>query len=177
MRAWICIVLMAMVAVPLVGCATASTPVVEDHSGHVGTLATVAQRRMVITMRDYRVNPAQVQSDYLGQRYVSKFCSEPPPDVVDDLFSQFGASLDATAKLPEAAATDISLKLGLLNSVVTNAKQLFMRSQSIQYLRDKPITSSARPTSTGRWTVRPTICRSWIWLRRPDCCWPGKFPI
>lgn len=96
-------------------------PVVEDKVGsedikpgdkRVGTLATVAQRRIVIVKFE---NAA--------------FCAEPSPDAVDNLSAALSAALSGGTE-------SITAKASLAASIATFAKQLFFRSQGLQLYRD-----------------------------------------
>ena len=107
------------------GCAyfspPASIPVVEDKVGsenvtsgdhRVGTLATVAQRRMVvISFKD------------------GKFCAEPPPDAADQISATLSSALAGGTQSVNASAQ-------LATAFATYAKQLFFRSQGLQLYRD-----------------------------------------
>lgn len=111
----------------------AARPVVEDHSGNLGTLATLAQRRMVITKKIYK-NEKRELGIWHGGHYESKFCAEPPPDAVDDLVSTIKLTLNASNN------QDIGVKTEVANALKTVAKSLFKRSQGIQFFRDATYT-------------------------------------
>jgi hypothetical protein len=109
----------------LQGCALFSTPpyvpVVEDQIGsgryvgedkRVGTLATVAQRRLaLIKFAD------------------GKFCAEPPPDVADNVSATLSAALSG-------GNGKIEINSQMASAFATAAKQLFYRSQGLQLYRD-----------------------------------------
>jgi hypothetical protein len=109
----------------LQGCALFSTPpsvpVVEDEIGsgryvgqdkRVGTLATVAQRRLALIK--------------FGD---GKFCAEPPPDVADNISATLSGALSGGKDAVQASAQ-------LATAFATVAKQLFYRSQGLQLYRD-----------------------------------------
>jgi hypothetical protein len=114
----------------LQGCALFSTPpskpIVEDKIGvedakssdkRIGTLATVAQRRlMVVKFSDGR------------------FCAEPPPDAADNVSANLSAALAGGVHSPAGPSVNASAQLaGALASI---AKQIFYRSQGLQLYRD-----------------------------------------
>ncbi|MBL8422720.1 MAG: hypothetical protein JNK06_04340 [Candidatus Accumulibacter phosphatis] len=97
-------------------------PVIEDHSGHLGTFTTVAERRMVITKKDYR-----------DDAFTSKFCAEPSPDATQSIASTLRAALTASAK---GLAADPAVSAEFGRTLETTAKSLFQRSQGVQFFRD-----------------------------------------
>lgn len=101
-------------------------PVIEDHSGHLGTFATVAERRMVMTKRDYK----NMSGD---NAYESKFCSEPPPDATQSIASALTAALSGSAT-GSKAKPEVAVEFA--KSLETTAKSLFQRSQGVQLFRD-----------------------------------------
>lgn len=116
---------LALAIVMFGGCAHLESdqfkPVVEDKVGsknvdsndkRVGTLATVAQRRLaLIRFEDGR------------------FCAEPPPDATDNISSSLSAAVSGGTQNITAGAQ-------LASAFATLAKQLFYRSQGIQLYRD-----------------------------------------
>ena len=98
-------------------------PVVQDEIGNglssvsgtdkrVGTLATIAQRRLaLIKFAD------------------GKFCAEPPPDVADSVSAALSAAL-------AGGNGKIQIEGSVASSFATAAKQLFYRSQGLQLYRD-----------------------------------------
>lgn len=98
-----------------------SLPVIEDKVGRseansndkrIGTLATVAQRRLaIIKFED------------------GKFCAEPPPDAADNISSTLSTALSANKG-------DVDVQAKLATAVSSVAKQLFYRSQGLQLYRD-----------------------------------------
>lgn len=96
-------------------------PVVEDKVGskdvsstdkRVGTVATVAQRRLaLIRFED------------------GKFCAEPPPDATDNISSTLSAAVSGGTQTVTGGAQ-------LATAFATLAKQLFYRSQGVQLFRD-----------------------------------------
>jgi hypothetical protein len=116
--------------VALSGCSALTSPIekpiIEDHSGNLGTFATVAERRMVITKKDY--------SNVAGKDvYESKFCAEPPPDATQSIASALTAALSGNAAGLKAKP-EVSVEFA--KSLETTAKSLFQRSQGIQLFRD-----------------------------------------
>lgn len=115
------------IAATLSGCSYLTPPmerpVIEDHSGHLGTFTTVAERRMVITKRDYGDKDA----------YTSKFCAEPPPDATQSIASTLTAALTASAA-GLAAKPEVAAQFG--RTLETTAQSLFQRSQGVQFFRD-----------------------------------------
>lgn len=106
----------------LSGCAsylTARPPVIEDKvgiSGHetVGTLATSP---------DYRVVYVRLQPE-------AKLCAEAPADAAAQFASSFAASL--STPLASGKELGVEAKVGLAVAM----KQLFKRSQGVQFYRD-----------------------------------------
>lgn len=85
----------------------------DDGKSHkVGTIATVAQRRLAIVKYDD-----------------GKFCAEPPPDAVDNVSSAIAAAASLGAKGTQAEAE-------LANNFASNAVELGYRSQGLQLYRD-----------------------------------------
>ena len=76
---------LGVLAAGLCGCSSLTPPmekpVIEDHSGVLGTFATVAERRMVVTKKNYKNG----HTDNPG--YDSTFCAEPPPDSTQSIAS------------------------------------------------------------------------------------------
>lgn len=101
-------------------------PVVEDHSGHLGTFTMVAERRMVLTKRVYKDSSPE-------SAYESKFCAEPPPDATQSIASVLTAAFKGSAS---GAETKPELAADLSKSLETTAKSLFQRSQGVQLFRD-----------------------------------------
>lgn len=104
-------------------------PVIEDHSGLLGTFATVAERRMVITKKKY--DPKYTHAEDPG--YVSLFCAEPPPDSTQSIASSLTAALKADAsqdKNKQEVSADMAKQL------ITTARVIFTRSQGVQLFRD-----------------------------------------
>jgi hypothetical protein len=79
---------------------------------NIGTLATTAERRVVIINHD-----------------TNGFCAEPPADAADNLTSSFAAALKGTDANVTASA-EIS------KAFASSIKQLFKRSQGVQLYRD-----------------------------------------
>lgn len=142
--------------------------VIEDRTGgqtsssdnRVGTLALVAQRRVVLVKF----------SD-------GRFCSEPPPDAVDSLTSAISAAISAQS--PASAAATASAAA----SLTSNASQLFSRSQGVQLFRDglfglcnlslngflpQADTATNRPAATGTPITTGTITSSPNTGAQPD---------
>jgi hypothetical protein len=120
----------SMVAL-LSGCAFFSTPpskpIIEDRVGsedakdsdkRIGTLATVAQRRLVLI----KFNNGQ-------------FCAEPSPDTADNISASLSAALSANL---QSGASDLAIGANaqLATSLATIARQLFYRTQGLQLYRD-----------------------------------------
>jgi hypothetical protein len=101
-------------------------PVIEDHSGHLGTFTTVAERRMIVTKRDYSSVPGE-------DTYNSKFCAEPPPDATQSIARALSAALSGSAAGLKAQP-EVSVQFA--KSLATTAKTLFQRSQGVQLFRD-----------------------------------------
>lgn len=114
----------------LTGCSLLASPmekpILEDHSGNLGTFATVAERRMVVTKKDY----GKVGNN---NPYDSKFCSEPPPDATQSIASALTAALSGSAAGTKAKP-EVSVEFA--KSLETTAKTLFQRSQGVQLFRD-----------------------------------------
>lgn len=118
------------VCVSLSGCSYFTSPiekpVIEDHSGHLGTFATVAERRMVITKKVYE----NMSGEYA---YQSKFCAEPPPDATQSIASVLTAAVKGSA---DGAKGNPQIAIEVAKSLETTAKSLFQRSQGVQLFRD-----------------------------------------
>ncbi len=124
----IAVLMMGLAVSVLQGCVLFSNPpwepVVEDEIGNgvssfygstdkrVGTLATVAQRRLALIKF----------SD-------GTFCAEPPPDVADSLSAALSTGL-------AGGNGKIQIEGSVASSFATAAKQLFYRSQGLQLYRD-----------------------------------------
>ncbi len=122
------VLMMGLAVSVLQGCVLFSNPpwepVVEDEIGNgvssfygatdkrVGTLATVAQRRLALIKF----------SD-------GTFCAEPPPDVADSLSAALSTGL-------AGGNGKIQIEGSVASSFATAAKQLFYRSQGLQLYRD-----------------------------------------
>jgi hypothetical protein len=61
-------------------------------------------------------------------------CSEPPPDVAQNLIQSVNTSLDALAK--RGSTLDASIAAKMTGDLKSTAEQVFQRSQGIQLLRD-----------------------------------------
>jgi hypothetical protein len=61
-------------------------------------------------------------------------CSEPPPDVAQNLIQSVNASLEALAK--RGSTLDASIAAKMTSDLKSTAEQIFQRSQGIQLLRD-----------------------------------------
>lgn len=61
-------------------------------------------------------------------------CSEPPPDIAQNLIQSMTASLDAVAKSGDKLDGNAAVKMA--SDLKTTVEQLFQRSQGIQLLRD-----------------------------------------
>lgn len=90
------------------------TDTVKRDGQTVGTLATIAQRRLVL-----------VRMDTNG----TVFCAEPPPDAVDNITRSFGGSLSM------AETKELQSTLALLSKLETKAEALFSRSQGVEFFR------------------------------------------
>jgi hypothetical protein len=118
--------LLGVMVAMMEGCALLSSPawvpVVEPASlgsgrfigedKRVGTLATVAQRRLALVK--------------FGD---GKFCAEPPPDVADSVSATLSAALSGGNGKINAAGE-------MVHDFATAAKQLLYRSQGLQLYRD-----------------------------------------
>lgn len=118
------LITLGLTLVMMGGCSVfhpSSVPVIEDKVGNsdiggkdrrIGTLATVAQRRLaLIRFED------------------GKFCAEPPPDAVDNISQTLSTALSGGTG-PTTASVQVAA------SIATVAKQLFYRSQGLQLYRD-----------------------------------------
>jgi hypothetical protein len=102
-------------------------PVIEDHSGVLGTFATVAERRMVVTKKKYKDQHAD------DPGYESSFCAEPPPDSTQSIASSLTAALRADASQDKRKQ---SVSAEAARELITTAKSMFTRSQGVQLFRD-----------------------------------------
>jgi len=93
-------------------------PIIEDKIGEfgssddIGTLATTADRRLVIFDRKSHA-----------------YCAEPSPDAADNLVSAFSGAL-------EGSGGDVTAKVEMAKSFASTVKQLFIRTQGLQLYRD-----------------------------------------
>lgn len=93
-------------------------PVIEDHVGdRIGTLATTAERRMVLV---------DLKKDH--------FCAEPSPDVAEAINSSIRAAAEASAKATSGNEAKISGEIA--KTLATSINTLFVRTQGIQLFRD-----------------------------------------
>lgn len=117
--------MLGIIVAAMEGCALFSAPswvpVVEDKVGsgqfigedkRVGTLATVAQRRLALIK--------------FGD---GRFCAEPPPDVADSVSASLSAALSG-------GNGKINVTGEMAHQFATAAKQIFYRSQGLQLYRD-----------------------------------------
>lgn len=122
---------LAILAAGLCGCSALTPPmekpVIEDHAGVLGTFATVAERRMVVTKKTYKSEHA----DHPG--YDSSFCAEPPPDSTQSIASSLTAALRADASQDKSKQ---SVSAEAARELITTAKLMFTRSQGVQLFRD-----------------------------------------
>jgi hypothetical protein len=88
----------------------------------VGTLATTAERRIVLA----RVDPENKET-------FGRFCSEPPPDAAENIANNLTLAVQAAVKTPE---TEGSGRLELAKQLATTVQSLFHRSQGLQLYRD-----------------------------------------
>lgn len=120
-----------VLAAALCGCSfltpPTEKPVIEDHSGVLGTFATVAERRMVVTKKNYPIGADN------SPGYYSSFCAEPPPDSTQSIASSLTAALRADASQDKGKQ---SVSAEAARELVTTAKSLFTRSQGMQLFRD-----------------------------------------
>ena len=123
--------LLGVIVVGLTGCSIftepKAQPVIEDKVGHfgswpVGTLATTAERRIVLV----RIDPNDKES-------FGRFCSEPPPDAAENIASSLALAVEAAVKTPEAEGRG---RLELAKQLATTVQSLFHRSQGLQLYRD-----------------------------------------
>lgn len=116
---------LGLTVVMMGGCAffspDSSKPIVEDKVGsklwgeadrRIGTLATIAQRRLALVRFED-----------------GKFCAEPSPDAVDNISQTLSTAFSGDTK-------DVAASAQLATSIATVAKQLFYRSQGLQLYRD-----------------------------------------
>lgn len=122
---------LGVLAAGLCGCSLLTPPiekpVIEDHSGMLGTFATVAERRMVVTKKIYADNHVE------NPGYKSTFCAEPPPDSTQSIASSLTAALRADAAHDKSKQ---SVSAEAARELITTAKLMFNRSQGIQLFRD-----------------------------------------
>ncbi|MDP1990181.1 MAG: hypothetical protein Q8K00_04090 [Syntrophales bacterium] len=103
-----------------------TNPVIEDRVGihgqqPVGTLATTAERRIVLV----KIAKKDPKFGY--------FCAEPPPDAAENIANSLALAVEAIAKTPEVEASG---RVELTKQLVTNVQSLFHRSQGLQLYRD-----------------------------------------
>ncbi len=124
------IILFLIISSSISGCSLFTPPIekpiIEDHSGNLGTLATVAERRMVVAKKDYN-------KDSWFNSYESKFCAEPSPDATQSLANALSFALKGSA---EGLKEKPELSAQFSKSLATTAKSLFHRSQGVQLFRD-----------------------------------------
>ncbi|MBI3001123.1 MAG: hypothetical protein HYY46_22115 [Deltaproteobacteria bacterium] len=104
-----------------------TNPVIEDRVGRigsqpVGTLATTAERRIVLV----RIDPED-------KKTFGRFCSEPPPDAAENIANSLTFAVQAAVKTPEAEGSG---RLELAKQLATTVQSLFHRSQGLQLYRD-----------------------------------------
>jgi hypothetical protein len=86
-------------------------------------IAITSNRRIVIVM--VKPEKSNGESGEWG-----KFCAEPPPDTVTNLFTMFKAYFDSSSY------NDPKTKAEIINTYNQLATAIFRRSQGVQYLRD-----------------------------------------
>ncbi|SFM24268.1 hypothetical protein [Rugamonas rubra] len=122
---------LGVLAAGLCGCSFLTPPiekpVIEDHAGVLGTFATVAERRMVVTKKKYE----DKHPDNPG--YNSTFCAEPPPDSTQSIASSLTAALRADASRDKSKQ---GVSAEAARELITTAKSMFTRSQGVQLFRD-----------------------------------------
>ena len=105
-------------------------PVIEDQSGLLGTFATVAERRMVITKKIY---PQGLNQHTDNPGYSSAFCAEPPPDSTQSIASSLTAAFKAEASKGDSKQ---NINGETAKALITTARSMFTRSQGVQLFRD-----------------------------------------
>jgi hypothetical protein len=126
------VVTSALLLVSLLGgCASPiERPVLRDQIANVGTLSTVAGRRVVVVNTSFKDTAPYIES---------AFCAEPPPDVSENLISNLTAKGDLSGKADttgEIAKIEAQAKLELAKSLQTSGIVLFRRTQGAQVMRD-----------------------------------------
>jgi hypothetical protein len=113
------------------GCASPiERPVLRDQIANVGTLSTVAGRRVVVVNTSFKQDAPYIES---------AFCAEPPPDISENLISNLTAKGDLSGKADttgEIARIEAQAKLELAKSLQTSGIVLFRRTQGAQVMRD-----------------------------------------
>lgn len=121
------VLLAPLASLMLVGCGVAAftepktNPVIEDRvSGAVATLATTAERRIVMI-------------PLIGENK-GKFCAEPSPDAVESLAASFKGALEIGAKVENQG--EGKLKGEIARAISTSVAALTKRTQGLQLYRD-----------------------------------------
>ncbi|HSE76863.1 MAG TPA: hypothetical protein VLG66_02590 [Alphaproteobacteria bacterium] len=101
-----------------------TNPVIEDRiSNAAGTLATTAERRLVLMPLD--------------DANRGKFCAEPSPDAAESIASTFKTALEGEATVKgEGQDVAAKLKAELVKNLLTSVAALTRRTQGLQFYRD-----------------------------------------
>lgn len=120
------LVLVPVIATSLVACSAFTPPkekpVIEDSVGsRIGTLATTAERRMVLV---------HFKNDHV--------CAESSPDVAEAINSSIRAAAEASVKSTGADEAKVSGEIA--KQLATSINTLFVRTQGLQLFRDGSFT-------------------------------------
>jgi hypothetical protein len=130
MRAWYASVATVVVLFCAIGCTTTERPVLRDKIANVGTLSTIASRRVVVVNSKVLVRPPFLES---------AFCAEPSPDSSENIISSLtskGELSGAADTTGEIAKLQAAAKLELAKNFQNVSQLLFKRTQGVQFWRD-----------------------------------------
>ena len=123
------VVVMLVAMVSVAGCGTTRDPIIEDYvsadwNREIGTMASVASRRLTVVRLDDSKGSVVENSRWAR----GEFCSEPPPDAMVAVAEQW------TAKLAELKGVEVDAQL--VQSVASSMGPLVHRTQGLQWNRD-----------------------------------------
>jgi hypothetical protein len=114
-------------------------PIISDNCRGLTTFAIIPSRRMVI-VKPYITGNEKVnfdpEKDHKGRDiFLSKFvCSEPVPDVSDNLASSISAAITGKGQVADKGSAEIATNLAKV--LGTTSVSLFKRTQGLQLYRD-----------------------------------------
>jgi hypothetical protein len=112
------------------GCASMERPVLQHQIANVGTLSTIASRRVVVVNSSFKLKEPYIES---------AFCAEPPPDVTENIISSLTGKGEVAGEAKtntKVAEIEAQIRLELAKNFQNVGQVLFKRTQGVQFLRD-----------------------------------------